>query len=82
MSRSYRKNLIITDGQKKTGGRTNRRKRSKRAANKQVRRQDDEIADGKAYRKEYSPYDICDYKFRYVEDYSDYFMAEYKWKYK
>ncbi len=60
MSRSYRKNNWITDGQKNPGTRRWR----KRRANKKVRSAKDVISDGKAYRKKHNPWDICDWKFQ------------------
>ena len=67
MSRSYRKNLWITDGQ---GGPSQGWKKcrgvkwSKRQANKRIRRTPN-ISDGKQYRKFYEYWDIRDYKYQY-----------------
>ena len=52
MSRSFRKKGWITD--------QNGRKFGKRLANKYVRRQKD-VPSGRAYRKFFESYDICDY---------------------
>lgn len=57
MSRSYKKNLWITDYSKS-------RRFFKGQANRKIRRSKD-VPDGKAYRKFYESYDICDYKFPY-----------------
>lgn len=59
MSRSYRK-PIVTDGYK--GSR--RKQFHKNCANRRIRRTVEEIANGKAYRKFYESWDICDYKWR------------------
>lgn len=63
MSRSYRKNLIVTDGQRRSNGITNARKLRKRQASKAVRREED-VADGGYYTKVYDSWNICDYRFR------------------
>lgn len=55
MSRSYRK-PISTDGYG-----TKHRRLSKTAANRRVRKASD-LPNGKAYRKWYNPWDICDWK--------------------
>lgn len=60
MSRSYRK-PIATEGY---GSKTKRIR--KKQANKAVK-QEAEISNGKAYRKVYNPWNICDYKFK-LED--------------
>jgi len=60
MSRSYRK-PIATEGY---GSKTKRIR--KRHANKAVK-QAAEISNGKAYRKVYNSWNICDYKFK-LED--------------
>ena len=62
MSRSYRKNLIITDGQ--DGGKA--RKMAKRRANKSVKHTK-EISNGGSYKKEFESWNICDWKFIYDE---------------
>lgn len=59
MSRSYRKNNWLTEGQNSPG----ERKWRKRRANKTVRKEK-EIKSGKSYRKNFNPWDICDYKFQ------------------
>ena len=58
MSHSYRKPWYV-DGY---GSRSKRL--SKREANKRIRRSND-VPDGKAYRRFYDPWDICDYKYPY-----------------
>ncbi len=55
MSRSYRKS-ISTEGYG-----SKRRRLSKIAANRRVRKAQD-IPNGRAYRKWYNPWDICDWK--------------------
>jgi hypothetical protein len=55
VSRSFRK-PIYTEGYKGKA-----RKHSKRLASRAVRASDD-IADGKAYRKQFNSWDICDWK--------------------
>ena len=57
MSRSYKKNPGWS-------GRSRWSKLDKRFANKAVRNAKD-VPDGKAYRRIYNPYNICDYNFRY-----------------
>lgn len=54
MSRSYKKNPIIKD----------RNKRMKQIANRKVRNYNENIASGNAYKKIFQSYDICDYSFR------------------
>lgn len=53
MSRSYRKTPIVKDNK-------NGRKFAKRQANKRVRRNED-VPNGKQYRKYYNPWDIYDW---------------------
>lgn len=60
MSRSYKKNPIIKD----------KNKGMKQIANKKVRHHKGNIANGNAYKKLFSSYDICDYSFR--ETYEEY----------
>ena len=62
MSRSYRA-PYWTDGY---GGK--RKKMAKRNANKAVRSAKD-IASGKAYKKQYCSYDICDFSFEDKNNY-------------
>lgn len=62
LSRSRKKNPHYTQGE---GGKY--RKTAKRYANKAVRNADD-IASGKAYRKEFNSWDIVDFKFRSDEE--------------
>ena len=57
MSRSNRK-PIFTDGYKGSG----RKQFFKRQANRVIRNTATEIADGKAYRKFFDSWSICDYK--------------------
>jgi hypothetical protein len=59
MSRSYRK-PFFTDGYKGSG----RRQFFKNYANRVIRRLpiDEEISNGRSYRKYTDPWDICDYK--------------------
>lgn len=60
MSRSYKKNLIITDNQK---GCT---KQAKRKATRKVRdTPNDEITNGNSYKKISESWDICDWKIAY-----------------
>ena len=59
MSRSYRKPYYVD------GYGSKRKVIAKRYANHKVRRTKEVIADGKAYRKIYDPWNICDYIFRY-----------------
>ena len=55
MSRSYKKTPIVKDGGKSS-------KKSKRLANKKVRRNTDKLAiKGKSYKKIYNSWDINDY---------------------
>jgi len=81
MSRSFRKNLIITDGQKKKSGSVGR-SYNKRQANRRIRSKGttEEIPDGKYYKKEFNSWDICDYKFRQDETLEEY--LNYKMRYK
>lgn len=53
MSRSYKKNLVAKERNDKY---------NKKCANKKVRKAKD-IPNGKAYKKIYCSYDICDYAF-------------------
>lgn len=71
MSRSRRKNLILTDGY---GGKA--RKLAKHRANRSVRKAKD-ISNGKAYKKEYETYNIIDWKFHYTGKGP---MPLYKWR--
>jgi len=60
MSRSFRAPWYVD------GWEGSRRKRFyKRYANRVIRRTESEIADGKAYRKFFDNYSICDYKWLY-----------------
>ena len=54
MSRSFKKSLVAKDKNNKY---------NKKSANKKVRRYKNNIANGKAYKKIYESYDICDYIF-------------------
>lgn len=56
MGKSYKKHPVIKDNVRTA-------KQLKRQANKMVRRYKHEIADGKAYRKIYNPWDIHDIVF-------------------
>lgn len=58
MSRSYRRPWV-TEQQKRSV------RLSKREANHKVRRTPD-IANGGAYRKVYNPWNICDWKYRWI----------------
>ena len=73
MSRSYRKPWV-TDGYKGS----KRKQFFKRLANKVVRRSN-EVPDGKAFRKFFCTYDICDFKF--YADIRDEYWCEDFWKY-
>jgi hypothetical protein len=73
MSRSYRKSWI-TDGYKGS----KRRQYNKRQANHIVRKADD-VPDGKAYRKFYNPWDICDY--RWFFNPNEEFYRDKPWRY-
>ncbi|PLS15071.1 hypothetical protein CVD28_24825 [Bacillus sp. M6-12] len=53
MSRSYKKTPVVTDGH--SG------KEAKKFANRKVRRYKHELANGKAYRRVFNPYDIHDH---------------------
>ena len=55
MSRSRRRNPVITDQQRSHNVRL-----TKRLASKAARRAD--LPDGKAYRRVFDPWEICDYK--------------------
>ena len=55
MSRSHRRNPVITDQQRSHNVRF-----TKRLASKAARRAD--LPDGKAYRRVFDPWEICDYK--------------------
>ena len=65
MSRSYRKNPIIKDNGKS-------KKEMKSLANRKVRRKlndpDFDIADGKAYKKEFESWDIADFISRWTKE--------------
>lgn len=65
MSRSYRKNPIVKDNGKS-------KKEMKSLANRKVRRKlndpDFDIADGKAYRKEFESWDIADFISRWTKE--------------
>lgn len=61
MSRSYRKNWILTDNYG-----SKYKKWAKKQANKRVRKTK-EIQSGRWFRKIYEPWDICDYKIHYNE---------------
>ena len=65
MSRSYRKNPIIKDNGKS-------KKEMKSLANRKVRRKlndpDFNIADGKAYKKEFESWDIADFISRWTKE--------------
>ena len=59
MSRSYRKNPVVTDN--------NDSHQSKKLASRSLRRKlknSDELLKGSSYKKHYESWDICDYKFR------------------
>lgn len=65
MSRSYRKNPIVKDNGKS-------KKEMKSLANRKVRRKlndpDFNIADGKAYKKEFESWDIADFISRWTKE--------------
>lgn len=65
MSRSYRKNPIVKDNGKS-------KKEMKSLANRKVRRKlndpDFNIADGKAYKKEFESWDIADFISRWAKE--------------
>ena len=65
MSRSYRKNPIIKDNGKS-------KKEMKSLANRKVRRKlndpDFDIADGKAYKKEFESFNIADFISRWTKE--------------
>ena len=61
MSRSHKKNPILTDGRKRKG-----QVEIKRIANKRVRNYDKELPNGKAYRKLFPSWDIHDWISRYT----------------
>lgn len=54
MSHSFKKQLVAKERNDK---------HNKKSANKKVRRYSDDIANGKAYKKIYESYDICDFAF-------------------
>ena len=56
MSRSFKKHPWVTDHHVKSS------KESKKFANKAVRNKED-LPNGKAYKKVYESWDICDYKY-------------------
>ena len=58
MSRSYKKNVVWTQGQ----SRSKNRKWWKREANKKVRKYKS-IPNGKSYKRIYDSWNICDWKF-------------------
>jgi hypothetical protein len=64
MSRSYRKNWILTD----TYG-SKYRKWAKRQANKRIRKTEN-VQDGRWFRKLYDSWNICDYKYHYENGYN------------
>lgn len=81
MSRSYRKNWILTDNYGSPY-----KKFAKRQANKKIRKSKN-VPNGKAYRKFFESWDICDYKIHYSPDffYKDAENLEYFpeiWKYR
>lgn len=59
MSHSFKHTLIVKDG---TG--STYKPRAKRWANKTVRRSMD-VPNGKAYRKIFNPWDICEHTYRF-----------------
>ena len=59
MSRSYKKVLGWTDQQRRGKG----SKWAKNQANRKVRRYKKDLVNGKAYKKLYDPWNICDWKF-------------------
>ena len=59
MSRSYKKNPILTDGR-------NGQVWAKRLANKKVRKYKKQLANGKSYRKLFESWDIHDWVSRYT----------------
>jgi len=61
MSRSYRKNVWVVDGQKKNRSRSNRKKEEKRFANKAVRNTKD-VPNGGAFKKFSCSWNIADYR--------------------
>ena len=76
MSRSYRKPWV-TDGYKGSS----RRQWAKRYANKKVRHAED-VPNGKAYRKFYESWNICDYKWLCTfEPYVSCITGEPRWVY-
>lgn len=58
MSRSWKKNAYVKDGEGTKG-----KKKEKRLANRRVR-SEDEIADGGSFKKVSESWDICDFKFK------------------
>lgn len=64
MSRSYKKTPGFTDQQRHSKTPSF----FKQQANKKVRKFDGMIPNGKAYRKLYEPYEICDWKFLHYSD--------------
>ena len=73
MSRSYRKSWI-TDGYKGS----KRKQFFKRLANKVVRRAED-VPDGKAFKKFFDTWSICDY--RYYADVTETWWCDKPWHY-
>jgi hypothetical protein len=76
MSRSRRKHPVITDQQ----GHNKRVRYWKRQANKWARRHD--LPSGRAYRKSFYKYRICDYwsaRWNRVWYYIEFYPVEWKW---
>lgn len=81
MSRSFKKNWIVTDNYG-----SSYKKFAKRQANKRIRKSES-VPDGKAYRKFFESWDICDYKIHYSQNffYNEVEDSEYSpeiWKYR
>lgn len=75
MSRSYKKNPVVTDG---SSGST---QHSKKIANRKLRRHlnnSDELLQGSKYKRHSESYEIHDWKFRYTwEDAKEYYEIYY-----
>jgi len=73
MSRSYRKNVIATDGQSNSKSRKWRRTKSNQELRRKLKNPDYDIADGKSYKNGHSweSWDICDWKIRMEKPLND-----------
>jgi len=74
MSRSFRKNVIATDGQGRSKSRKWRRTKSNQKLRRKLNNYNYEIADGCSYKTSVhsiNSWDICDWKFRLEKPLND-----------